>query len=693
MVRSRVALSVLSAIGLLCAIGASPATPSYIAVEAAIKKIQTELTPAPSATPNPQAANWIVFCNAVKGDLLAYAGAKRIEDRTKALSRLEAHAQTLTPYAWPPAAELRNSLIEWLRPRHSLAWAEQRLADAVRLLPPSEDQSIMANRQRWLTFLSEDLWKPQCDFEAAVQVRDRRAALNKLHAELDILQKQNQKYPWAPSLGLQAAVEAVFNGSNIDASADAASLSRQFANNLVTTGPVERRGQVAYVTAGPWLGWGLLSSDDGIAFYNQQRLSSVTPVRGFQEQIAADQKGKRAAKMYQFGATTYDQGVVTAYTVLRTTGIALGVSNSHLIRFAVSSMPAQGGGMQRMIASLLGFNQKKITNEVYKGAIGQVREGTVQGSIEEGAERSAAAAAERNAQLTKFLIGNNTLVLNPISLTRMQLWSRPDRAYLRGNAEWFGSGLFASGAELPRPGRFNLAEPGIVADVHISSVINNLLNGFFGSERLKNLTNLMIVTRKTSPDAPPADRVLVRENVDYATFLKEIDEARKADDPNVLAVRVIKPSQPPEFCADREGRLIALLHGVAIEVPAPTAANRGGITGPPAKVFRLEFANAEVAISFEVQPATGTLPVRISGRVENFEAGPGAKVFALNDDESKPVELNAISRTLVLGIATRRIKGQPIDQPLSALNLPGYTLRSVSPLDPTGWLRIVLMPN
>ena len=52
------------------------------------------------------------------------------------------------------------------------------------------------------------------------------------------------------------------------------------------------------VTAGPKTGFGLLPADAGIAFYNSQSLTSVTPIHDFQQQIEQDPQGRKAAKLY-----------------------------------------------------------------------------------------------------------------------------------------------------------------------------------------------------------------------------------------------------------------------------------------------------------------------------------------------------------------------------------------------------------
>jgi hypothetical protein len=94
-----------------------------------------------------------------------------------------------------------------------------------------------------------------------------------------------------------------------------------------------------------------------------------------------------------------------------------------------------------------------------------------------------------------------------------------------------------------------------------------------------------------------------------------------------------------------------------------------------------------------VSPATESTPVRLTGKVEDVDLGGAsvAKVYALNDDESKPQNLTVFLAAPVLGLVQERAKGRPIDVPLSDLQLQGFAIREVSPLDPSGWMRVQLV--
>ena len=218
------------------------------------------------------------------------------------------------------------------------------------------------------------------------------------------------------------------------------------------------------------------------------------------------------------------------------------------------------------------------------------------------------------------------------------------------------------------------------------------MRGYLQSDAAQRVTNLMLVTRKIGPNTPPSQGIVVSRNVDYPTFLKSVAAARAANDPKVLAIRVKRPGNSPEFAADARGFLVAVVHDFLVEVPAPAQAAGGGLfSGPPAQVYRVTAPHAEFVISFKVEPQSQDKPIRLAGRIENFEAGPGAKVYSVREDESKATALPAFTSNLVLGVFSAKIKGQPIDLPLSDLKLRGFAIRSVSPLDPSGWMRVTLV--
>jgi len=138
---------------------------------------------------------------------------------------------------------------------------------------------------------------------------------------------------------------------------------------------------------------------------------------------------------------------------------------------------------------------------------------------------------------------------------------------------------------------------------------------------------------------------------------------------------------------------VALVPDFQIEVPAPPQAAKGGVGGPPARVYRITSPQAEFTVSFKVTPETATEPMRFSGHVEDFDPGPGSKVLAVNEDEDKAEPLTAFTGAFVSGILRTKLRGKPFDVPLNNVKLKGFAINSVYPLDPSGWLRVVLVPT
>ena len=136
-------------------------------------------------------------------------------------------------------------------------------------------------------------------------------------------------------------------------------------NDIVTTGPIARDGYVSQVTAGPRTGFGLMSSPNGIAFYNKQLASTVTPITDFQQQLAQEKKGKFISKLYQFGATSYDTPELTVYALINpSTGLSLSPAYIHSISAAFGATPI---GWQRTRAGSAGHPRSRPAKDHQQG--------------------------------------------------------------------------------------------------------------------------------------------------------------------------------------------------------------------------------------------------------------------------------------------------------------------------------------
>ena len=65
--------------------------------------------------------------------------------------------------------------------------------------------------------------------------------------------------------------------------------------------------------------------------------------------------------------------------------------------------------------------------------------------------------------------------------------------------------------------------------------------------------------------------------------------------------------------------------------------------------------------------------------------------MAINDDENQANPLTRIAKAFVMGAIGAKVRGQSIDVTLDQLKLPGFAIRSISPLDPSGWMRVNLV--
>ncbi len=579
-------------------LGAAPVTPSYQAVAAASARAHGAVAPAGGTAPA-TAPGWTRFLDALDGYLKAYAGAATEADRRAALERLNQMTAALGSVAWPPAAELRMALWNWLQPRLSLAEIASGLEQGVKQLPATTDPGLRDNRQRWIEFVENKLGAALRAYETAPDVAARRAACDQIDQALETLRQVNQQARWTPSYQLSAALAALFEQPNVEATADLPTVTPYLSHDVAITGYIARRGQVAQVTAGQKTGFALVPSDNGIAFYNSQLLTAYTPIRGFNEQVASDPQGQQAAQMYYFCASTLDYSEMRVTSVLRPTGLDLYFDPAHNVQFLVNAVPTAGHNLMRGVAALIGMNRERIIQRVQSEGYPRVAQEVADGRPRGSRRARRPGTRQENAKLAKYLIGHNSLAVGPVILQGLDLRSRPEFALVRGTLEWRG-GPSQLGADTPKPPQFARVAPGITADLHLPSLLTNMSRGAFQTEKVQSVTNVMLVIRPAPAGTAPQDAVKTTNNVDYATFLKTIDTFQADKDTKTMALRVRRPKQAPDFAVDRNGRLVALVHDFVAEVPAPPGQNALG--GPPARVYRLEAPLAQFAISLHYEP-------------------------------------------------------------------------------------------
>jgi hypothetical protein len=674
---------------------AAPAPPTHIGVERTIDSMRLAWS-RPGARPEPNADGWNRLFNTLLEQLQAYAGTEDEAVRLTALNRVSEIQSALETVTWPPAATLRAEVRAWLRPRGRLAWARRQLSDTVESLPPATDPAAPANRRRWLDFVRNDLGGVLRAYDGAQTVQQRQEALRRLHEVLANLHRQNQRQQsqartWAPSWELEAATNDLFNRPNLDTAADVATVQAEFDVNLVTTGTVIHEGYTSMVTAGPKTGFGLIPLDGGIGFYNSQSMFFVTLIHDFQQRLAQDPQGQKATKLYDFTARTYDWSHLTVTKTITPDGLSLSPSLTHNIHAVICSAPTQGNGLKRGIAALIGMNQDRITEKVKEGALPRFRQEIPQETLEEVLERSSVKQAKWNADLrSKYLPGNDTAQVGDFLIKQLSMASRPEAIYAGGRFEWRGA-PDQRGADMPRPPSLaSTILPGVTVDLHLGSLLTSAAGGIWRQDRFRSMQNVMIQTKTVPPGTPPKDAVEVRENISFADYIKAVDAVRNAHDPRMQALRIARPQQPPEFSTDARGYLVALVRDFQLDAPAPDPRSGGAMLGVPARVLRYKVPLVEVALSYQLdETPPGSLQLKV--KVQEFSPGTGGEVLAIKDDENQAKPLTRFRSAIVMTALVARMRSQNIDINLNQLQLPGFSIRSVSPLDPSGWARINLV--
>jgi hypothetical protein len=103
--------------------------------------------------------------------------------------------------------------------------------------------------------------------------------------------------------------------------------------------------------------------------------------------------------------------------------------------------------------------------------------------------------------------------------------------------------------------------------------------------------------------------------------------------------------------------------------------------------------NAEFILSYKAVSNGSSPPTELDVKVEDFVHSTNSKVQTIFDDESKPAPMGPFQANLALLGFKNKLQQVPIKIPLSSLDIPGFNLTEVSPLDPSCWMRVVLTPN
>ena len=657
--------------------------PSYTEIEASLSRLENEwksTTPAVNLETDP----WKSLVGSIRNDLKTYAQTNDPNERVAALNRLHQSAASLDQTVSPTAAQLRDDLLYWLNPRVTLAWAEyQTLAEYPKGSP---------ERERWTDFIEKTLRPAIGTLEGAKTAADRARAIEAIDAVLSTLQQRTELPANSRSDTLLATLANLYVQPNVEVTIDHSALSNFIMpKGIVEPGPIFFKGQWSYVTPGPVQGIGFSPTSDGIQVVIQQALTSTTNVQGFEQQMeAADPRARQATSMYRFAANTQNNSVLTSIALFRiATGLQLAQGYQHAVSAAINTTPVAGAGMKRFIASLLGQNQKAITDKVYQGFIERLPSEVASNARELSQIRASEAAAKTNAQIRPYVLDHQTVGLNGVGVTDLKLSTGTDHARALGTIYSFNAPK-PHRATFPQPRRLQTFQPGITADLHLPSVLANLTEGAFKNPEFLGTNSLLIDAGESTPEIKVAPTIT--PNVEFPSYLDLVKQGQKnGKTPQVI--RVQKPSRAPDFGVGSNGDLLISVPDFQIDIPAPPQiAGGGAIAGPAASVYRISAPSANVGLSLFLDRSNPAAPPTLKAKVTSFNLDPKLSVKAIQQDEGAAQALNPILARLVSTGLSSRIVGQTFDLPVSALNRPDVALMDVSPLDPSGWLRLILMP-
>jgi hypothetical protein len=662
------------------AFGQSTPPPSYSEIDAAIGQIEKQWQGLDTAA-SPDGSGWAGLFATLRGDLKAYATASDADSRVAALNRLHKTAASLDSTPWQAAAQLRDDLRYWLAPRITLAWAEyQTLAQNAKGTP---------ERERWTDYIEKTLRPAVGALEGARTADERAQAVDAIDEVIHTLQAKDSLPLNAKSDTLLAALSGLYLQPNLEITIDHSALSSFILpRGIVEAGPIFFKGQWSYVTPGPVQGIGFSPTADGIQVVVRQSLTSITPIRGFEQQMeAADPRAQQATSMYHFAATSRDDAVLTMVALFRLgTGLQMAPGYEHAVNAAITTTPVPGAGMKRFIASLIGQGQRRITDKVYEQSITKMRDSVAANARELSTIRTTESAARLNAQIRPYILDGRTVGIDRMGVTDLRLFTAGDHATALGTLYSF-DGPKLQRATFAQPRRLNSFQPGITADLHLPSVLANLVQGAYQNPEVQNTTSIQIEATAGAPDAknPPT----ITRNVDFPAYLQSVQSGVPEGKPATI-VRLMKPSRPPEFSVGTNGDLIVLVSDFQLDVPAPTQV-AGGIAGsPPASVYRLKSPLAKIGLGLYLDRSNPAVPPALKAKVTSINLEPNSSVLAIQQDEAAATALNPLMARVVTTAFGTRVVGQSFDLPISALNRPDISLIDISPLDPSGWFRLVL---
>ena len=217
-IRQGVGFVAILLITVAAAKAAAPATPSYVAVERAMSRIETDWETIPPDR-NPHAESWRTLFGLIRQDLQTYSKSEKARRPARGeMRRLYDISESLSTTGWPAAAEVREELR-----RVAPSSNGPGLGRVSRLEAANRGDS--EQRDQWNTYIKDKLRPAVSAVESAASVNDRVQAVDRLHGVIDKGRDQIQGSPFAQTASLMVALDDLYDTPNLELILDGSAVS------------------------------------------------------------------------------------------------------------------------------------------------------------------------------------------------------------------------------------------------------------------------------------------------------------------------------------------------------------------------------------------------------------------------------------------------------------------------------------
>lgn len=531
-------------------------------------------------------------------------------------------------------------------------------------------------------------------YEVADKTGLRFDAREKIRSLVSRLEERLKQLSWPDAQEIINTIESRWESPNLMFTVSAEGLRPLLDRGFVNPESILYKGRVSNVTPGEKKGYGLIPSDDSIAFYIRQAMTSITPVTDFQQQVQSNQGGRILTRGYNLGNTIQNDSIVTMSVAVRPTGVALSPSYVNSVQPQLSIGPKQGGGMTRAVMGLAGMNQQRIVGTIYQRSIGQIQSETEVNSLELGQLRANESAAMINEKLSGFLRSNDSLIFERIVAERIKVRTEPTHIHAETRVLYQVPGIRSIGPLDVPPPLDPVDDRYITAALHIPNVVENLASNFFEELSKRGPATIAFLPDQDMDGALEVEVQSGQELLHLAVgeslrITKEPKGAKLAPGQPFAAIKISEEKLVPHFTMDDKGHIVMMLKAFKMDIAAPalTLFSEGRMGG----AIRIDSPGAELDMEILNLPATKDQPERLAVKVHSFQLDPRSKIFTYSEASKEPTELSTFRKATVLAAASAFLASKPFDLPLDALRFGDKVkVVKVAPLGKLGWYQFVI---